>query len=55
MLEDEPMALDVASTRGILPRGGTILGTSRTNVFAREDGAGRRSRATFDGRSARRR
>ncbi len=30
--------LNIASTRGILPRGGTILGTSRTNVFSREDG-----------------
>jgi 6-phosphofructokinase 1 len=30
--------LSVESTRGILPRGGTILGTSRTNVFKREGG-----------------
>ena len=30
--------LNIESTRGILPRGGTILGTSRTNVFGREDG-----------------
>src|SRR5215210_6745297 len=30
--------LSVESTRGILPRGGTILGTSRTNPFKREDG-----------------
>jgi ATP-dependent phosphofructokinase / diphosphate-dependent phosphofructokinase len=30
--------LTVESTRGILPRGGTILGTSRTNPFKREDG-----------------
>ena len=28
------------STRGILPRGGTILGSSRTNPFGRDDGAG---------------
>jgi ATP-dependent phosphofructokinase / diphosphate-dependent phosphofructokinase len=30
--------LTIESTRGILPRGGTILGTSRTNVFKRDDG-----------------
>src|SRR3954469_25699283 len=30
--------LSVESTRGILPRGGTILGTSRTNPFKRDDG-----------------
>jgi 6-phosphofructokinase 1 len=33
--------LTVESTRGILPRGGTILGTSRTNPFARDDGVER--------------
>ena len=38
VLEADAMALDLESTRGILPRGGTILRTSRTNVFAREDG-----------------
>jgi 6-phosphofructokinase 1 len=32
----EPLNLD--SVRGILPRGGTILRSSRTNPFAREDG-----------------
>jgi phosphofructokinase-like protein len=35
-LDWEP--LTVESTRGILPRGGTILGTSRTNPFKRDDG-----------------
>src|SRR3954463_14892449 len=30
--------LTIESTRGILPRGGTILGTSRTNPFGRDDG-----------------
>jgi ATP-dependent phosphofructokinase / diphosphate-dependent phosphofructokinase len=30
--------LTIESTRGILPRGGTILGTSRTNPFKRKDG-----------------
>jgi 6-phosphofructokinase 1 len=39
VLEDSYMELTIESTRGILPRGGTILGSSRTNVYAREDGA----------------
>jgi ATP-dependent phosphofructokinase / diphosphate-dependent phosphofructokinase len=30
-LEGDTMVLDVSAVRGILPRGGTILGTSRTN------------------------
>src|ERR1700761_4964793 len=30
-LEALTMPLDVTTTRGILPRGGTILGSSRTN------------------------
>jgi ATP-dependent phosphofructokinase / diphosphate-dependent phosphofructokinase len=33
-LEGDTMVLDVAAVRGILPRGGTILGTSRTNPAA---------------------
>jgi ATP-dependent phosphofructokinase / diphosphate-dependent phosphofructokinase len=33
-LEGDTMVLDVAAVRGILPRGGTILGTSRTNPLA---------------------
>jgi ATP-dependent phosphofructokinase / diphosphate-dependent phosphofructokinase len=33
-LEGDTMLLDVAAVRGILPRGGTILGTSRTNPTA---------------------
>jgi phosphofructokinase-like protein len=32
--------LTVESTRGILPRGGTILRSSRTNPFKRDDGPG---------------
>jgi 6-phosphofructokinase 1 len=40
-LENEFEELTIESTRGILPRGGTILGTSRTNVFKREDGPAR--------------
>jgi 6-phosphofructokinase 1 len=38
VLEDETVELDVASTRGLLPRGGTILGTSRTNPAKVETG-----------------
>src|SRR5438105_2964622 len=34
VLADEATELTLASTAGILPRGGTILGTSRTNPFA---------------------
>ena len=37
-LEDSWNELTVESTAGILPRGGTILGTSRTNPFKRDDG-----------------
>jgi ATP-dependent phosphofructokinase / diphosphate-dependent phosphofructokinase len=37
ILEGDALDLSVESTAGILPRGGTILGTSRTNPFA--DGA----------------
>ncbi len=32
------MPVDVAACRGILPRGGTILGTSRTNPYKMENG-----------------
>jgi ATP-dependent phosphofructokinase / diphosphate-dependent phosphofructokinase len=38
VLEDVFEELTLESTRGILPRGGTILGSSRTNVFKRENG-----------------
>jgi phosphofructokinase-like protein len=37
VLADDAVELTLLSTAGILPRGGTILGTSRTNPFA--DGA----------------
>jgi ATP-dependent phosphofructokinase / diphosphate-dependent phosphofructokinase len=33
-LQGDTMVLDVAAVRGILPRGGTILGSSRTNPMA---------------------
>ena len=32
------MPLNIKATRGILPRGGTILGSSRTNPFKIETG-----------------
>jgi len=38
VLEDVYEELTIESTRGILPRGGTILGSSRTNPSKREDG-----------------
>jgi ATP-dependent phosphofructokinase / diphosphate-dependent phosphofructokinase len=41
VVEDKILPLDVERCRGILPRGGTILGTSRTNPFKIEDGPAR--------------
>ena len=38
VLEADVMPLTHETTRGILHRGGTILGTSRTNVFKQENG-----------------
>jgi len=40
-LEDDRGPLGVPEVRGILPRGGTILGSSRTNPFAAGDGPAR--------------
>ncbi|HWJ83362.1 MAG TPA: 6-phosphofructokinase [Nocardioides sp.] len=40
-LEGVMMPLGIEQCRGILPRGGTILGSSRTNPFAVEDGVRR--------------
>ncbi|MET7687736.1 6-phosphofructokinase [Streptomyces sp. NPDC005483] len=37
-LQNRVVPLDISSVRGILPRGGTILGSSRTNPFKHEDG-----------------
>src|ERR1044072_3408381 len=39
-LERDSRPLGVPEVRGILPRGGTILGASRTNPFKREGGPG---------------
>jgi ATP-dependent phosphofructokinase / diphosphate-dependent phosphofructokinase len=38
VLEGDTVSMDLASVRGILPRGGTVLGTSRTNPYALEGG-----------------
>jgi 6-phosphofructokinase 1 len=38
LLEDKSMPLDLSSVGGILPRGGTILRTSRTNPAKKPDG-----------------
>ncbi|GAA4095503.1 6-phosphofructokinase [Nocardioides kongjuensis] len=40
-LEGVTMPLGIEQCRGILPRGGTILGSSRTNPFAIDDGVQR--------------
>ena len=42
-LEGDTMILDVQAVRGILPRGGTILGSSRTNPLADRAASGGRS------------
>src|SRR3954454_16227635 len=46
-LEGDTMTLDVATTRGILPRGGTILGSSRTNPL-KVDGGIERIKKSLD-------
>ncbi|MDQ0766178.1 6-phosphofructokinase [Streptomyces canus] len=45
-LQGHVVPLEIADVRGILPRGGTILGSSRTNPFKHEDGV-RRIRDTL--------
>lgn len=39
-LQDNVVPLDIARVRGILPRGGTILGSSRTNPSSTRTGCG---------------
>src|SRR5439155_23283762 len=41
VVEDKSMPLDLQAVAGILPRGGTILRTSRTNPAKKEDGLDR--------------
>jgi len=48
-VEDDARPLGVEQVRGILPRGGTILGSSRTNPYKVEDGV-ERIRATLERR-----
>jgi 6-phosphofructokinase 1 len=38
VLDGETIELSLESVRGLLPRGGTVLGSSRTNPFATPDG-----------------
>jgi 6-phosphofructokinase 1 len=42
-LEGDTVPLDIQAVRGILPRGGTIIGTSRTNPLADSAASGGRS------------
>jgi 6-phosphofructokinase 1 len=46
VLEASTMPLNVAAMRGTLPRGGTIIGTSRTNPY-KLDGGPERAKATL--------
>jgi 6-phosphofructokinase 1 len=41
VLEADTVPMDLAAVRGILPRGGTVLGTSRTNPYALQGGGDR--------------
>ena len=41
LIEGRILPLDLGAISGILPRGGTILGTTRTNPFKVEDGVGK--------------
>jgi 6-phosphofructokinase 1 len=47
VLDSDTVPLDFTAVRGILPRGGTILGTSRTNPYAL-DGGEQRVLATLE-------
>ncbi|MEO8349819.1 MAG: 6-phosphofructokinase, partial [Acidobacteriota bacterium] len=46
LIEGKALALTSEGTRGLLPRGGTILGTSRTNPF-KVDGGPEKVEATI--------
>src|SRR3712207_1670716 len=41
VLDGDTVPMDLAAVRGILPRGGTVLGTSRTNPYGVEGGPDR--------------
>jgi 6-phosphofructokinase 1 len=49
VIANEAVDLTIESTSGILPRGGTILGTSRTNPY-KQDGGSARVREALDAR-----
>jgi phosphofructokinase-like protein len=51
VLGDDAIELTLASTAGILPRGGTIIGTSRTNPFAEGEDGSERIRRTLEARA----
>jgi phosphofructokinase-like protein len=38
LIENDTIDLDLSSVSGILPKGGTILGTSRTNLYKNKEG-----------------
>lgn len=46
LIDDDYIILDAASVSGILPKGGTILGTSRTNPF-KEPGDAHKVKSNF--------
>ncbi|SDF71275.1 6-phosphofructokinase [Pseudonocardia oroxyli] len=48
VLEADVRPLDIPDVRGLLPRGGTVLGSSRTNPFATDDGVQRIRRSLDD-------
>jgi ATP-dependent phosphofructokinase / diphosphate-dependent phosphofructokinase len=38
VIEGDTVPMDLSAVRGILPRGGTVLGTSRTNPYSSDEG-----------------
>lgn len=50
VMEDDFMTLDVESLRGTLPRGGTILGTSRVQPYMFDDGVAKIHKTIADQR-----
>src|SRR3954447_5987953 len=48
VLENDTIALTLESTRGIIHRGGTILGSSRTNPYKGDEDGAPRVRATME-------
>jgi ATP-dependent phosphofructokinase / diphosphate-dependent phosphofructokinase len=48
VLEADVQPLGIPDVRGLLPRGGTVLGSSRTNPFASDDGVDRIRRTLAD-------